>query len=386
MKKTLIPWCWFLIVSFASLPAFSQTDSCNLQISLLTGTPGEELYSTFGHSAIRIIDSSSRQDLVFNYGTFEFNDEFYPKFVRGKLNYYLSVSTFDEFASEFQFERRSIIEQSLLLTCAEKHKLVAALQENLAPQNRTYKYDFLFDNCATRIRDIVRKNTDQPVTYNNMLSAEAPTFRDLLHSYLNRSGQFWSKLGIDILLGSKVDRIVTNEEAMFLPDYLLKGFDSATIGTRRLADSPKFILNNPAPENKAPWFTPLVLISALLLLVILAQLSRNKTLLMILSAFDYLFFFLLGVLGVLILFMWFGTDHVVCRNNLNLLWALPTHLIILFVMGRKKKWVKKYFQVVLVLSALLGILWWFLPQEFNTATAPVIAIIIARSYYRSKYY
>jgi hypothetical protein len=306
--------------------------------------------------------------------------------VRGKLDYYLSVSTFDDFASEFQFELRSIIEQPLLLSCAEKHKLYAALQQNSMPQNRTYKYDFLFDNCATRIRDIVRKNTEQPLTYNNILTAEAPTFRNLIHSYLNRSGQFWSKLGIDILLGSKLDRKVTNEEAMFLPDYLMKGFDSATIGNQRLAESPRFILNNPVSENRSHWFTPLVFFSALLLLVILAQLSRNNLLLKILSVFDYLFFFSLGVLGVLILFMWFGTDHVVCRNNLNLLWALPTHLIILGVMGRKKKWVKKYFQVVLVLSALLGILWWVLPQQINTAVAPVIAIIIARSFYRSKYY
>jgi hypothetical protein len=323
---------------------------------------------------------------VFNYGTFDFNPEFYGKFVRGKLNYFLSVAEFEEFAADFQYEQRRIIEHPLQLSCAEKHRLYLALQQNAREENKYYKYDFLFDNCATRIRDIVRKNADTPVTFKNILPAAIPTFRNLIHSYLNQAGQYWSKFGIDILLGSKLDVKVTNDQAMFLPDYLMNGFDSAYIGNEKMVGEGKIILNNPAIEQPSPWFTPMVLFTALLVLVILLQLSNNRIAIAALSVFDHLFFFLLGTLGVLLLFMWFGTDHVVCGNNFNLLWALPLHILIVFVMSRKKQWVKKYFQAVLFLSVLLAIGWWFIPQQLNTGIAPILALVIIRSYYRSKYY
>jgi hypothetical protein len=386
VKKAILNCCLSFIIALIYIPGFSQPRTCKLEISLLTGSPGTELYSTFGHSAIRVIDSINRQDLVFNYGTFDFDEKFYGRFVRGKLDYFLSVSTYDDFAIEFQVEQRRIIEQPLLLSCDEKVRLYNALQVNSSAQNRYYKYDFLFDNCATRIRDIVRKNTDTPVVYKNILPAEIPTFRDLIHVYLNSGGQFWSKLGIDILLGTHMDVKVSNEQAMFLPDYLIKGFDSAVIGNRKLVGEAKLILTNPAPEPVSTWLSPLMIFTALLVIVVLLQLSKSNIAFVILSVFDHIFFFFLGLLGVVILFMWFGTDHVVCRNNYNILWALPLHLPIVAVMSMKKKWVKKYFQGVLVLTALFAIAWWFLPQQLNTAIAPVLALIIVRSYYRSKFY
>ena len=386
MKRSIIAWCLVTVATIIHYSAYTQADSCNLQISLLTGSPGEELYSTFGHSAIRVIDSASRQDLVFNYGTFEFNPDFYGKFVRGKLNYFLSVAPFEDFVAEFQYEQRNIYEHPLQLSCAEKQRLYLALQQNAREENKYYKYDFLFDNCATRIRDIVKKNTDAPVTFKNILPAEVPTFRNLLYNYLNKGGQYWSKFGIDILLGSKLDVKVTNEQAMFLPDYLMNGFDSALVGNKKLVEKGRVVLNSPVAEKDSPWFTPMVLFSALLVIVVLLQLSKNRIAIAALSVFDRLFFFLLGALGVLLLFMWFGTDHVVCRNNFNLLWAFPLHIIVVFVMGRKKKWVKKYFQAILLLSVLLAIAWWFIPQQLNTAIAPILALIIIRSYFRSKFY
>jgi len=223
---------FILHFTFCIFHSSAQTDSlqaCDLQISLLTCSPGEELYSTFGHTAVRVKNATIGSDIVFNYGTFEFSPEFYTQFIQGKLLYYLSVEDYSNFILQYNYEKRSIVEQVLRIGCAEKQNLLNALYVNAQDQNRFYRYDFLFNNCTTRAGDIIAKHAGSPVVFKNILSEETPTFRDLIHHYLDSGGQYWSKLGIDILLGAKLDKKVTNRQAMFLPDYLLKGFDSATV-------------------------------------------------------------------------------------------------------------------------------------------------------------
>src|SRR5215831_2114501 len=367
-----------------SVYSIAQTDSCSLTISLLTMSPGEELYSTFGHSAMRVKDSSGKLDIVFNYGTFEFGPDFYWQFTRGKLNYFLSVQDFPDFLKDYQEEHRGIIEQSLQLTCEEKHQLFSALQENMQEANRFYKYDFLFDNCTTRLRDIVAKNSHGELKSGNILPPKVPTFRNLLYDYLDAGKEYWSKLGIDILLGSKLDKKVTNEQAMFLPDYLLKAFDSASVHNKPLVSSKISDLSYPPLQNESPWVRPEIIFLILLIVIVSLQLIKNRTAKLILLIFDYLFFPVLGLLGVLLLFMWFGTDHIVCSNNYNLLWALPTHLPVVFVMHRRRKWIVMYFRIVFFISLLLLVCWFILPQQYNTTIAPVLGIILLRSFYRSK--
>jgi hypothetical protein len=243
-------------------------DSCNLQISLLTCAPGEELYSTFGHTALRIQDSARGTDYIYNYGTFEFGPDFYTKFIRGKLLYFLSVENFTDFVYEYQMQSRSIQEQILQLSCTEKQRLYSSLQTNALEQNRYYKYDFLFDNCTTRAGDIVVKNVDSSIVFKNILPGNGPSFRNLIHIYLNAGHEYWSKLGIDIFLGVKLDRKVTNREAMFLPDYLLKGFDNADLGNHSLVAPPQTILKMPSPLNGKPLFTPFFVFTFLLVLIV----------------------------------------------------------------------------------------------------------------------
>lgn len=363
-----------LLLAVLRLPA--QTDSCALRISLLTCTPGQELYSTFGHTAIRVTDSTN--DIVFNYGTFSFDDpDFYMKFVRGKLNYFLSAERFADFDYAYQYEQRGITEQVLNLSCAEKRQLFDALIENAQEANRNYKYDFLFDNCTTRAGQIIRKQSSQPILLGNFMPAELPTFRNMIHTYLDRGGQQWSKLGIDILLGSRIDRAVTREEAMFLPDYLMNAFDSAKAGSKPLVQSSRVILNAPRlnPEKSvAPW-----LVFALLFgLIALLSFVKAPAAKIALRIFDGLFFTLLGFLGVLLLFMWLGTDHGSCANNYNLLWALPVHFIMIWL-PRNSPLRRRYFLGVAVLTSLLMLAWNFLPQEFNFALFPVMALIVLRS-------
>lgn len=380
MKKLL------LLLFFAS-PVFhfvQAQDSCGLRISLLTCAPGEELYSTFGHTALRVHDVSKGTDFVFNYGTFEFGPDFYTEFIRGKLLYFLSVQDFNEFLYEYRMQSRSIQEQVIRLSCEEMQKLYTALQVNAQEQNRYYKYDFLFDNCTTRAGDIVTRNTNTPVVFKNILPKSHPSFRDLIHSYLDAGHQYWSKLGIDILLGAKLDRKVTNREAMFLPDYLLKGFDSAIVNTHSLATAPQTILQMPSSLKSKSLFTPAIVFSLLLVIIVVISFLKSNGARATINIFDFLFFFTLGLAGLLLLFMWFGTDHKVCQNNYNLLWALPTNVVMAFFVHSKRLWVKKYFSIVFWLSLVLLLSWFFLPQQMNNALIPIVLLVIYRSWNLSK--
>lgn len=359
-------------------------DACNLRISLLTCSPGNELYSTFGHTAVRVQDASTGNDLIFNYGTFDFNSEFYVKFIRGQLLYFLSVQDFDSFIYQYQTESRSVVEQQLNLSCLQKQKLFYALKQNALEQNKYYRYDFLFDNCTTRAKDIIKQNAGARVLFRNILPSNAPTFRDLIHSYLNAAGQHWSKLGIDLLLGAKLDRKVTNEQAMFLPDYLMKGLDNATMQNQPVVQSKQTILQMPSPITSSSVLTPFIVFLALFLLIAAATFFGGGATLSAMRFFDFVLFSVLGIIGFLLLFMWFGTDHNVTQSNYNLLWALPSHLIIAFFLLRRRAWVRRYFQISFLLGVILLVFWFFLPQEMNNGFIPIIFIVILRSWQLSR--
>ena len=232
-----------------SIPSLFAQDSCDLRISLLTCGPGDELYATFGHTAIRVTLKDSSGDYVFNYGTFEFQEGFYSKFVKGSLLYYLSVQDYDEFLYTYQAENRSVTEQVLQLTCEEKHQLFFVLQQNADPRNRNYKYDFLFDNCTTRAKNIIFNNSRIPVITGRIIPDKAPTFRDLIHSYLDSGKKQWSKLGIDLLLGASVDKRVTNDQAQFLPEYLMHGVDHSVRNGQKLSQPEQLILPQQGSKN-----------------------------------------------------------------------------------------------------------------------------------------
>ena len=373
------------IALFSCLIAFTQTDSSRLRITLLTCSPGEELYSTFGHSALRVTDSATLTDRVYNYGTFDFNPDFYPKFIRGKLLYYLSVEPYPDFIYGYQQEQRSIEEQVLNLSGEEKIKLNAALQLNTSGSNKFYKYDFLFDNCATRIRDIVGSNAAEATTIKNILPYPGVSFRELIHNSLNRSGMYWSKLGIDILLGSGLDKAARNEQTMFLPDYLLKGFDSTSIGNKPLVAKRHSVYTAPsATASPKSFFTPFIAFAAILMLFIALTLLRRRWSKKVLGFLDFLLFFCTGLLGILLVFMWLGTDHALCRNNYNLLWALPFHAVAAFFLNRKTKKANQYWALCILAYALLLAFWVVLPQDLNKDLFPLIVLLGWRSWRQFK--
>lgn len=380
MKQTA-----FTIFSFFLLQySFAQPDSaCRLRISLLTCTPGQELYSTFGHSALRLTDSLTGEDIIYNYGTFDFDDPgFYSKFTRGKLLYFVSVDRMENFIEAYKYEQRGITEQVLNLSCSEKQKLASALHENAKEENKYYKYDFVRDNCTTRLRDIVFKNANGSVITKDVRPGRGITFRNLIHEYLDKGHQYWSELGIDILLAKPIDKEISNSEAMFLPDYLLKGFDSTMIDKKPLVSQTEEILAPTVQSDKPALFSPFMIFTILFLLV--AGFSFVKGSEGFFSVFDFILFFLTGSLGVLILFMWFGTDHQACRNNFNVIWAFPLHFIIVFFIYRKWNWLRYYFLTTTIILLILLICWKWLPQQMNNAFLPIVGLLMLRSFIRYK--
>jgi Domain of unknown function (DUF4105) len=382
--KRLLAIGAFLLGWTSFINGQSTVDSCPLQISLLTCSPGEELYSSWGHTAIRVIDSSTSTDIVFNYGTFDDSDPlFLARFTKGLMIYSLSAYPFSEFVEEYKYYKRGVIEQILNVDCQTKHNLFEALRRNYAGNNRFYNYYFKSDNCTTRARDILMNSIGKSLQLGQVIPKEAPTFRNLIHEYLDSSKQFWSKLGIDILLGATLDKKVNNLEAMFLPDFLMKGFDSASVGNTQIVSGSKIILPIPNSTASTSLFTPTVVLWIISIFLIILGFSKKKSATTTLLIFDRIFFAVLGVLGVLLLTLWIIRIDTVCRNNFNLLWALPTHLIIAFVPWRKR-WVKTYFKAITILTIALLVLFVLLPQQLNTALIPIILLIAIRSRNRSK--
>ena len=382
MKRLLIA----CVVLFSFLPPYAakaQQDSSGLQISLLTCSPGAELYSVFGHNALRIVDSAAGTDIVYNYGTFDFNDpDFYTKFVRGKLLYFVSQVSYNDFLFEYQYFKRGVKEQVLNLSHQEKKKIQADLFENVREENRYYKYDFLYDNCTTRLRDIIFQKNKYEVYQIPGFTPQGQTFRDHLHVYLDRAQMRWTALGIDLLLGLEADIPMTQMESMFLPDFLYKGVSLATMKQEKMERKKIEVLADmqPTPVSISFYLDPLFVFIVFCIALLLPSFYFTS----LQSLADGIWLIVTGLLGLFLLFMWFGTDHQSFSKNLNLLWAFPLNLYFAFNLNDIKKWMRQFFKawslVLLVLIAIsltnAGVI--------NTAFYPLMLLASFRYWILSK--
>lgn len=377
MKRILF---FIFVITFPGI--ISAQDSCHLRISLLTCTPGSELYSIFGHSALRVVDKNTGTDIVYNYGTFDFDDpSFYSKFIRGKLLYFLSQENFNDFRHEYMMDNRGIDEQVLNLSCKQLEGVQQFLFNNLSGDNKFYKYDFLLDNCTTRLRDIVEKYEASAMKSGDIPEARGMSFRNAIHYYLNNGHMPWSKLGIDLLLGSKIDRKMTNREAMFLPEFLEKAIDLTGSGKDSLVQVKLFpIVRAENDGGGYTFFTPAIFFSILALLIFALGFVPQFSVRKVLHITDVLLFLFIGLMGCLMAFMWFGTDHRDTGNNFNLLWAWPTHLFAAILLIFRKKIIPNYFLAYSIVTLLILISWSFLPQQFNPSIIPVLAVAGWRSW------
>jgi hypothetical protein len=328
------------------------------KISLLTIGPGEALYSSFGHSAIWVSDPVLGIDRVYNYGTFDsFTDNFYLKFLRGTLPYQLSVGTFEQ---HFDFyknrENRTITENQIDLTPYQKQKLLGLLEENYKPQNRQYKYRFYYDNCSTRIRDMFLKTYGDSVNYSPVEELRNKSYRTWMNQYLE--DRPWSHLAMNIAIGEPADEGASQQESAYLPENLKKLFRNArsfTNGHIRIILGPDKVLYQAKPaENNIPFFLAPSWVFGAFLLFVLFRTYRNWKTHYCGYRFDKVFLGIIGLVGWILLLLWIATDHGVTNNNLNLLWAFPLHLPLIFFMHeyRRPKWHWMYFLATAILLAV----------------------------------
>jgi hypothetical protein len=350
---------------------FGATGS-HLRISLLTCGPGdEEVYEVFGHTAVRVIDSAVQTDIVFNYGMFEYGPDFEMKFMRGKLRYCVGIETYGDFVQEYVVAKRKVEEQVLLLDAKQKESIYAFLDWNAEPANKYYRYDFFYDNCATRIRDIFNRpevfGTDF-VFANALPQSKQLTFRDIINQYFYLD--HWTRLGVNILLGSKIDVKMSNADIMFLPDYLRDGVAGATVKGMKMSTKPEVILSGePAKQAGVNWALVLTCMVAVLTIVGLTVPSL-RVLGKVMGATVLL---VSGLLGMLILVMWFATNHQGCSNNFNILWALPTNLIIAFANPKGKP---RYAMIGMILIGIELVLHFAKVQGIIIELVPVLISLL----------
>lgn len=367
----------FFVRQSIAQPVLQLSDSA--RISLMTVAPGDLLYSAFGHSALRVRDPQNRLDRCYNWGTFEFDQpDFYLNFCRGKLLYMLDLEPYRSFEYGNLYERRPMQEQVLNLDPARRQRLFELMQENARPENRYYKYDFFYDNCATRIRDIVKEAFFHQIVFDSSGLKAGTTLRDLLHDYLAEKP--WTAFGIDLILGQPADHVARPEEFMFLPDYVHHLFAKAKIDE----NTPLVSLERTIPEQALPhkvyqpdFFSHPFWVMCLFALIGLLSMANPRTE----HIFDTLFWLVLGLAGLLMLLLWVATDHSATKTNWNICWALPTHLLY-FWRRTRSEWTENYFVGASILAALTLIFWKFIPQAMPVAAIPVVVLVVIKGLWR----
>ena len=349
MKRTLLSI--LLTTMMAMLPAQDlQKLSEESTISLLTCGTGEALYAYFGHSALRVADQNLGIDRIYNYGTFDFNTpNFYGRFLTGTPEYMLSVSSFPYFYAEYVSENRSIREQVLNLNDDEKQRLYELLEINFLPENRYYRYDFLFDNCSSRIRDIVLLATRDRFL---LVEPDEPlqTFRQLLQPYITHSS--WLALGINLLLAGGTDEKAGFSQYMFLPDEMERLFryyenreGQSLVSAERI-----IYLNQPDNKSATAFSAPVLIAFILAAALILTWFYRSNG--WAWNLFDTILYMVAGAAGIIMVFLWFFSEYTVINANLNLTWAFPPSILLALFIWFKKLYnlVKIYCRIMILLS------------------------------------
>jgi Domain of unknown function (DUF4105) len=379
---------FYIVVLLSPLFTSAQpyTISDDAEISIITVGPGKNLYDKFGHSAFRVKDDENGIDWAYNYGTYDFNTpNFYTKFAQGKLLYSLSVGYFESFFKNYVAENRWVKEQVLQLNSEEKKALFRYLQSNAKPENKDYQYDFIFDNCATRIRDVLVEVLKPEIQYNDSFVKEDFTFRQLIQK--NVPANSWGSLGMDVAIGAVVDRKATAWQYQFLPQYVYEAAAVATLkkgnSTMPLVKETTNLFQNDPQKDAGNFFvSPLFLFGVIGLLILFLTYKdyrdqRRSRLL------DGLLFGFTGLIGLFLLLLWFATDHTATALNYNLLWAFPLSLFLAPLMARSMppKWIRKYVFLLLLMMSLMVLHAFTGVQQFAIGFIPLFGAMFIRYLY-----
>lgn len=357
------------------------------EISIITSGPGEALYEKFGHTAIRVKDPMLKLDLIYNYGMFDLTGaDFYINFTKGFMKYKLARYPFKYSLIRAKNDKRWTHQQVLNLTIDERNQFFKFLEINASPKNASYLYDPFFNNCATKPRDIINTILDNKVTWNDDYTSNA-SLRELMNTEIDQNT--WGSLGINVALGSKLDKKASPSEYLYLPDYVQKALASAKI-TRNgkienLISKSKILLDFEEKISKKDTLNPFLAFCLLLILVTFItykdymRKKRSKWL-------DFALFFTTGLVGILITFLWFFTNHSTAPNNFNFLWAFAPNTIIAFYLLKEKysSWIVKYCLFLLILLTLIPIIWIAKVQLFNWTLIPLLLLLGIRLFMLQK--
>ena len=330
----------------------------SVEFSLITCSPHDEVYSLYGHSALRYHDlhQDTQEDIVFNWGVFNYNKPFFVlRFVFGLTDYELGIADFQPFCKFYQRWGCSVTEQVLNLTTEEKERLKSALADNYRPENRVYRYNYFYDNCSTRPRDMIERCVSGKVIYYPREDFE-PSFRRMVSQ---KTAQYpWATFGNDMLLGVKSDLETNRKEQEFLPENLLYDFDHAQIkcndGMLKPLVKERRIAVQSGIQFIEPGFplTPLacgLILLALSLIVFAFEWKRRKTY----KYWDVMLMLLTGLAGC-VLFVMIFSQHPTTTLNLQLLLINPVHLFYIPTIWKRRK--SRYWQVLvgMVLLFMIG--------------------------------
>ena len=377
MKKIFSIICFLLLIYSPGI--FSRPGE-DTEVFLLTCGPGTETYSIYGHSALRIVIPENNIDNVYNWGVFDFSTpNFAWKFAKGRLDYMLGVESLKNFLKIYEFEQRIVYSQKINLYADETDRLIDLINENVKPENLKYRYDFFYDDCSTRIRDLLEKSIGKTLLYPPAETGEIPTFREMVGKYQNPYA--WLNTGIDLIMGSPGDKKASFRDRMFLPIDLQKGLSESVINRDGrmipLLQNPVIILDfKPADVSQNFFKTPVFVFTLLLILIIILSASLKNA--KINTRVDIIIYSLFSILSILMIFFNFFTDHQQMKWNLNIIWLNPVIPVCLISILMKKTGTI-WFRILFYILGSFLVLHIFLPQAFNIAFLLLVLLLLVRS-------
>lgn len=394
MKRNILISIYIILLAFCPHTATAQVQTQqgntpdSIRISLLTCASGGEIYALFGHTAIRYENLTRDIDNVFNYGMFNFNaPNFIFRFALGETDYQLGVTDYERFAAEYNYLGRDVWQQTLNLNQEQKERFMTLLEENYRPENRVYRYNFFYDNCTTRPRDLIEKVIGSTLQYaDNMTDYNIDTsFRHLLHKY--SEGHLWSRFGMDLCMGSKADNPINRRLTMFIPFNTQHFFNSARIvgeggQTRPLvsAEEKIVITGKTDADHRTGGVTPMQASLLLIILITAATIygiRKGKTW----WGIDLALFLAAGLAGCVLAFLALFSQHPAVSPNYLLFIFHPFHLLCLPCMlnrVRKRK-MSRYMLANFIVLALFITLWALIPQRIDLAVLPLALCLLIRS-------
>lgn len=382
-------YCLLLFISLCFLGFSQQTAELSVfsEISIVTSGPGENLYEKFGHTAIRVKDPALQLDIIYNYGIFDFNGPtFYVDFTRGFMKYKLAHYPFYLSLKSAKEDKRWVKQQVLNLTTDEKNAVFAFLNKNATPENASYLYDPFFNNCATKPRDIINKVLDNKIIWTDDFTSNL-SLRQLMNNEINQNT--WGSVGINLALGNRLDKKATAQEYLYLPDYV---FDALALSKIKkygkelpLVTKTQTLLDFKEKSKGKEIVSPFLVFSLLFLIGLFITYkdvkNNNRT-----KWLDFILFFTTGLVGVLIIFLWFFTNHSTAPNNFNILWAFPLNIMIAFFLFKKNqsKWIRKYILLLIIFLVIIPIIWITKTQLFNWALIPLLLLLLIRYFFLQK--